>query len=68
MTVKEITAHCLDSKNSLYQFFKEKGFEEEEIKVAIAYHLEVFFCNMIHVLYIDRDIVDLKDNQNRRNS
>jgi hypothetical protein len=66
MTVKEIAEHCLSEKNSLYQHFKDKGMEEAEIRNALMYHLEIFNCNILHVLYVQDDVVDLKDKQGRR--
>lgn len=66
MTVKEIVEHCLAEKTALYQYFKEKGMNDVEIKNAMMYHLEIFNCNILHVLYVEDDVVDLKDGKGRR--
>lgn len=66
MKVKDIAARFLaDPDNQIVAMLKECGVPDEHMLNALMWTLEVESCNLLHILYDEKGIVDIVDTEKR---
>lgn len=66
MRVREIVERSLDNNSEWAKQYLDAGFTKEQARIAMTYHLEIFFCNMLELMYVKQEVLDMKDKKNRR--